>query len=70
MTARRRKKKLKPTGYIAICRCGVVIGAMDCNRTDRREAGKLLGLWLSDGYTVVPQFSGLWSVQLQVCRCS
>lgn len=59
----------KPTGFIAICQCGAIIGAMDYNRTARKEAGKLLGKWLSDGCTIEPRFVGSWSVNIEVCRC-
>lgn len=34
--------KKRPTGFVATCQCGVVVGAMDSKRTDQREAGKLL----------------------------
>lgn len=50
--------KKKPVGFVAICQCGNKIGAMDYTRTDRKEAGKLLGKWLADGCTVEPRFSG------------
>lgn len=60
----------KPTGFLATCQCGVVIGAMDYQRTERRDAGKLLGEWLAHGCTVSPQFSGTWSVNVAACRCS
>jgi len=58
-----------PTGFVATCRCGVVVGAMDYIRTDRREAGRLLGQWLHDGCTVEPRFTGTWNVYVKPCRC-
>ena len=36
-------RKLKPNGYIAICQCGKTVGAIDLNRTDRKDSGKVLG---------------------------
>jgi hypothetical protein len=62
--------KRKPTGFVATCQCGVVVGAMDAERTDRAEASKLLGTWLSEGCTVAPRFTGSWSVTVEACRCS
>lgn len=61
--------KKKPTGFVARCQCGAIVGAMDYARTDRHEAGKLLGAWLHDGCTVEPQFAGTWSVTVEACRC-
>ena len=60
----------KPTGYIATCQCGLVTGAMDAVRTDLKDAGKLLGGWLSKGCTVSPVFDGTWSVKVEPCACS
>ena len=34
--------KRRPTGFVATCQCGVAIGAMDINRTERADAGRLL----------------------------
>ena len=62
--------KKKPTGFVAKCQCGVFIGAMDKDRTDPRDAGKILGKWLEDGCTVEPRFEGTWSVHLSACQCS
>lgn len=59
----------KPTGFVAKCRCGAITGAMDFERTDRKDANKLLGEWLSKGCTVEPRFGGTWSAQMQSCRC-
>jgi hypothetical protein len=61
--------KQKPTGFIATCQCGMVVGAMDYSRTERRDAGKLLGQWLADGCTVEPRFQGTWSADVMPCRC-
>ncbi|MCY1544975.1 hypothetical protein D9M68_808900 [compost metagenome] len=61
--------KRRPTGYVATCQCGVVIGAMDINRTDRADAGKLLGRRLFDGCTVEPRFAGTWVAEIGPCRC-
>lgn len=59
----------KPTGFVAMCQCGVIVGAMDYERTDRKDAGKVLGKWLNDGCTVEPRFSGTWSATGETCRC-
>lgn len=62
-------EKRKPNGFVATCQCGRVVGAMDYTRTDRAEAGKLLGGWLADGCTVAPQFNGSWRVTVEPCDC-
>lgn len=62
--------KLKPRGFTATCQCGMVVGAMDYNRTDRKEAGQLLGKWLHDGCTVTPFFADPFSVQVNSCVCT
>jgi hypothetical protein len=59
-----------PTGFVAICRCGVTVGALDYDRTDRREAGKIMGKWLADGCTVAPRFGGSWSEKISICKCT
>lgn len=62
--------QLKPTGFIATCQCGVVTGAMDSRRTDNKDAGRILGGWLSKGCTVTPQFVGTWSAHIEPCQCA
>lgn len=62
-------KKHKPSGFVAVCQCGQTVGAMDYNRTDNKEAGKILGKWLFDGCTVSPRFGGSWSVEINNCKC-
>lgn len=62
--------KRKPTGFIAICQCKEIIGALDYNRTDRKEAGKILGKWLADGCTIIPKFSHNWHATISICRCN
>lgn len=59
----------KPTGYVAKCQCGVYIGALDIERTERSEAAKILGEWLASGCTVEPRF-GSWNVELFACMCN
>ena len=61
--------KRKPTGFVAICQCGKVIGAIDINRTSQTEAGILLLRWLWDGCNVTPMFDGSWSVLIEHCDC-
>jgi hypothetical protein len=58
-----------PIGFVAVCQCGVVVGALDYDRTDRSEASKIMGKWLADGCTVAPRF-GTWSEKIGVCRCT
>ena len=62
-------EKKKPTGFVAICQCGNKIGAMDYTRTDRKDAGKLLGEWLADGCIIEPRFEGSWSEKITQCDC-
>lgn len=61
--------KRKPTGFIAVCQCDVVTGAMDFTRTQKNDAGKILGQWLSDGCTVTPRFVGTWEESIKPCQC-
>ena len=61
--------KKKPTGFVATCQCGVIVGAMDYTRTDRKDAGQMLGKWLHDGCTVEPRFEGTWKATVGACRC-
>ena len=61
--------KRKPRGFVAICQCGLTVGAMDYERTDRKEAGKILGAWISDGCRIIPQFDSSWSVEVKACIC-
>jgi hypothetical protein len=61
--------KKKPTGFVATCQCGAIVGAMDYERTDRKDAGQMLGKWLHDGCTVEPRFAGSWSATVEACRC-
>ena len=61
--------KKKPTGFVAICQCGKCVGAMDFERTDRKEAGQILSGWLADGCTVEPRFTGSWAAKVDACAC-
>lgn len=60
--------KKKPSGFVAKCQCGVYIGALDYHRTDREEAGKIIGKWLHDGCTVEPRFNS-WNEHIEICQC-
>lgn len=62
--------KKKPTGFVATCQCGKVIGAMDFDRTERKDAGRILSRWLTDGCTIEPRFTGTWSVTVEQCSCA
>lgn len=59
----------RPTGFVARCQCGKMTGALDYLRTSKKEAGEILGLWLAEGRTVEPRFSGTWVVDLETCVC-
>lgn len=61
--------KHKPKGYIAICQCGKTVGAIDLKRTERKEAGKLLGQWVHDGCILQPKFECEWRVTVTSCAC-
>lgn len=61
--------KKKPTGFVAKCQCGEIVGALDYIRTDRKESGFLLGQWLHEGCTILPRFGSTWSSGISTCRC-
>ncbi|MFG5072154.1 hypothetical protein [Vibrio cholerae] len=61
--------KYKPNGYVAVCQCGVTVGAIDLNRTDRKESGRILGRWIADGCELKPQFAGTWQANISSCQC-
>ena len=61
--------KKKPTGCVAICQCGKIIGAMDYARTPIKDAGKILGQWIADGCIVESRFTGSWSAKIESCEC-
>lgn len=61
--------KKRPTGFVAVCQCGQVVGALDWDRTDRATAGKLLGKWLAEGCIVSPQFESCWETRIEACVC-
>lgn len=58
-----------PTGWVATCRCGVNVGALDAERTPRAEQGPLLSKWLTAGCTITPRFTGSWSETIAACQC-
>lgn len=60
---------IRPLGFVATCRCGVITGAMDFERTNRKDAGTILGRWLFDGCTVEPRFESGWCVFVEPCKC-
>lgn len=61
--------KKKPTGFVAICQCGVTVGAMDYEQTNRVDAGQILGRWLHYGCTVKPRFEHSWKASIEPCKC-
>lgn len=62
-------KKKTPTGFIAECQCGLIIGAIDYKRTDKKDSGRILGRWLHDGCKIIPKFDSSWQVTCNACRC-
>lgn len=60
----------QPTGYVATCRCGRAVGALDLLRIDNATASQMLGNWLAQGRTVTPQFQSEWTVAISACTCS
>lgn len=67
MTDKARERK-KPKGYVATCQHGIVVGAIDLARSDNKDAGRLLGSWVSKGCTLEPRFTGEWSVVVKPCE--
>jgi len=63
------KKYQNPTGFVAKCQCGAIIGTMDYVRIERHTAGQMLGQWLREGYAVEPRFTDIWSETVELCRC-
>jgi hypothetical protein len=61
--------KKKPTGFVAICQCGKIVGAMDFTRTPIKDAGKILGQWIGEGCIVEPRFTSSWSANIESCSC-
>ena len=59
-----------PTGYVAQCRCGSNVGALDLVRTDPGTAGGVFRDWIRKGLTMRPKFGSEWSVGLAACRCA
>ena len=65
------QKRLKPTGFVARCQCGVYVAALDANQTEPKEMSRLLGEWLfNNGYTVEPRFAGTWCETIKPCQCT
>lgn len=61
--------KKKPIGFVAVCQCGEKIGAMDYEKTDSKDAGRILGKWITAGCTVEPRFPGWDSETITPCKC-
>ncbi len=62
--------KRKPTRYVATCRCGEIVGAIELTRTPRKEGSVILGQWVANGCTLTPRFNETWSVSVVACKCS
>ncbi len=58
-----------PTGYVATCQCGGVIGAIDIIRASKELVGKTMGSWVARGCTLTPRFESTWEHQLTGCTC-
>jgi hypothetical protein len=67
--ARKPAMKKKPTGFVAVCQCGVAVGALDLERSELSDVSRLLGKWLMDGCVVHPQFTHTWAARLEPCKC-
>lgn len=65
----RTETKRKPTGYIATCQCGVLVGAIDLINSERKDAGKVLGNWVANGCLLTPKFDSMWSAYVKPCQC-
>lgn len=63
-------ERKRPTGYVARCQCGEVVGAIDLERSDRKEAGQVLGRWVAEGLTLEPRFTGTWTCDVRACGCT
>lgn len=61
--------KRKPTGHVAVCQCGVIVGAIDYAQADRIVAGKVLGRWIAEGCIIQPRFAASWSCEIYTCKC-
>lgn len=61
--------KEKPTGWVAICRCGKAVGAIDARRTASEDASRILGEWLLRGDKVIPRFGHAWSQRMEYGVC-
>lgn len=62
------ERKARPSGFVAKCRCGVYVSAVDVLRTPAVYARMMLGRWLWDGLTVEPRF-GSWGDKIGACQC-
>jgi len=58
-----------PIGFVATCQCNVKVGAMDFERTDKKDAGKIISKWLLAGCTIEPRFTHNWSEVISNCKC-
>jgi len=58
-----------PFGFIAKCKCGKSIGAMQIINEDQGESSRILIEWLRSGYTIEPQLDKNWSVMVELCEC-
>ena len=61
--------KKKPIGFVAICQCGYTVGAIDLERTNKFDAGKIIGKWISDGCLIEPRFKSGWCATINGCVC-
>lgn len=59
----------RPTGWVARCQCGELIGALDRDRSEQPEISRCISGWLAAGCAIEPRFGSNWSVDLVKCGC-
>lgn len=66
--SKRKKGKGTPTGFIAICRCGNIVGVLNYRNTPQEQIGAIMGEWFHKGYNVQARF-GRFNHKIQKCEC-
>lgn len=59
----------RPTGYIATCQCGSIVGALDLQRCDEETVAHMLGKWVAQGRALSPMFEPHWTAAITGCTC-
>jgi len=52
-------------GFVAVCKCGAVTGAVELN-----SAAFFVEMWLRTGRTVYPRYADNWPATVNPCMCS